>query len=213
MSTYDFTNDALNKLRAEIQAVSSERRYLHVIAVEEMINRLGALYLPEERPMLRAAALLHDLTKEISNEKHEKILSSHGIIVTDEMRGSPKLYHAVTATLLIPERYPQFAHPTLLSAVRYHTTGRPEATVFDLLLYLADYIDESRTFPDCVLLRNYFWNKHPEALTKEERMRHLFDTIVRSVDLTVAALSEERVPISIDSIQMRNYFLLLLNKT
>lgn len=212
MNTYDFSNDALDSLRAEIKAVTSERRYLHIAAVEEMIDRLGALYLPEERPMLRAAALLHDLTKEISNEKHEKILSSHGIIVTDEMRISPKLYHAVTATLLIPERFPQFAHPTLLSAVRYHTTGHSGATVFDLLLYLADYIDESRTFPDCVFLRDYFWEKAPEALTKEEQIRHLFDTVVRSVDLTVAALSEERVPISIDSIQMRNHFLLLLNK-
>lgn len=213
MNTYDFSNDALDSLRAEIKAVTSERRYLHIAAVEKMIDRLGALYLPEERPMLRAAALLHDLTKEISNEKHEKILSSHGIIVTDTMRISPKLYHAVTATLLIPERFPQFAHPTLLSAVRYHTTGRPGATVFDLLLYLADYIDESRTFTDCVFLRDYFWGKHPDTLTKEERMRHLFDTVVRSVDLTVAALSEERSPISIDSIEMRNYFLLLLNKT
>ena len=209
---YDFSSEALSALREDVKAATSERRYLHVKAVEETIDRLGTLYLPDERKMLRAAALLHDLTKEFSNEKHEKILTSHGIIVTDEKRMSPKLYHAETATLLIPALYPQFAHPTLLSAIRYHTTGRKDATVFDLLLYLADYIDDSRTFPDCVFLRDYFWNKNPESMSPEERMQHLFDTIVRSVDLTVAALSKERAPISIESILMRNRFLSELHK-
>jgi len=210
---YDFSENALAALRESVKNDLSEYRYAHIAAVERMIERLGALYLSDEIPMLRAAALLHDLTKEFSKEKHEKILSSHGIIVTDEMRLSPKLYHAVTASLLIPELYPHFSHPTLLSAVRYHTTGYTDATTFDLLLYLADYIDDSRTFDDCVLLREYFWGKHPEKMDVPERRRHLWDTVIRSVDLTATALIKEGVPISADSIHMRNRLILLSKNT
>ncbi|MBR2906911.1 MAG: HD domain-containing protein [Clostridia bacterium] len=210
---YDFSENALATLRESVKSDLSEYRYAHIAAVERMIERLGALYLSDEIPMLRAAALLHDLTKEFSKEKHEKILSSHGIIVTDEMRLSPKLYHAVTASLLIPELYPQFSHPTLLSAVRYHTTGYTDATTFDLLLYLADYIDDSRTFDDCVLLREYFWGKHPERMDATGRRRHLWDTVIRSVDLTAASLIEEGSPISADSIHMRNRLILLSKNT
>lgn len=210
---YDFSENALAALRESVKSDLSEYRYAHIAAVERMIERLGALYLSDDIPMLRAAALLHDLTKEFSKEKHEKILSSHGIIVTDEMRLSPKLYHAVTASLLIPELYPHFSHPTLLSAVRYHTTGYTDATTFDLLLYLADYIDDSRTFDDCVLLREYFWGKHPERMDVPERRRHLWDTVIRSVDLTAASLIEEGSPISADSIHMRNRLILLSKNT
>ncbi len=206
----DFSSNALDALRSEIRASLSERRFAHVAAVEAMIDRLGALYLPDKRPMLRAAALLHDLTKEFSNERHEEIFASHGIIVTDEKRLSPKLYHAETAALLIPERYPHFADPALLSAVRYHTTGREEMTLFDLLLYLADYIDENRTFPDCVFLRDYFWGKDPASMPKEERLRHLYDTVVLSVDLSVAALASDRAMVSVESVLMRNRLLFLL---
>lgn len=209
MINYDFSKNALDALREEIKNGLSEYRFRHIEEVERMIARLGVLYLPTELPMLRAAALLHDVTKEFSNEKHEEILCSHGIIVTDADRLSPKLYHAVTAALLIPGKFACFAHPTLLSAVRYHTTGRADTTVFELLLYLADYIDESRTFDDCVALRRFFWSKEPEKMTEAERRAHLYDTVIRSVDLTVAALIKEGAPISPDSIYMRNRLILL----
>lgn len=210
--TYDFSDSALDALRESVKSGLSEYRFAHIAAVEQMIVRLGALYLPNDLPMLRAAALLHDLTKEFSKEKHEKILSSHGIIVTDDMRLSPKLYHAVTAALLIPELYPHLASPTLVNAVRYHTTGCANVTTFDLLLYLADYIDDSRTFADCVYLREYFWDKHPEKMDAPTRYRHLLKTVIRSVDLTVASLLREGALVSNDSNEMKEHLLHILNE-
>lgn len=201
---FDFSEASLDTLREEIREGLSEYRFRHIAEVERMIVRLGELYLPNDLPMLRAAALLHDLTKEFSNEKHEKILASHGILLTDADRLSPKLYHAVTASLLIPEEQPRFAHPSVVSAVRYHTEGHADMTLFSLLLYLADYIDESRTFPDCVALREYFWGSSPERMSDEERLAHLYATVIRSVDLTVTSLIGESVPISPRSIEMRN---------
>lgn len=77
-------------------------------------------------------------------------------------------------------------------------------TTFDLLLYLADYIDESRTFDDCVRLREHFWNAAPDTMDHRSRMLHLYETVILSCDYTVASLIKEGAPISPDTIHMRN---------
>ena len=48
--------------------------------------------------------------------------------------------------------------PELVSAVRYHTTGRADMTIAEKIIYLADFIDMSRKFEDCVVLRDYFFD-------------------------------------------------------
>lgn len=213
MNPFDFSEISLHTLRESVKGGLSEYRFRHIAEVENMIVRLGRLYLPTELPRLRASALLHDFTKELSAQEHERILASHGILLTDADRLSPKLYHAVTAALTIPEVYPALADETVIRAVRYHTTGRADMTLFEMLLYLADYIDESRTFHDCVALRSYFWDACPEAMGETERLLHLYRTLIRSVDYTVESLLKEGAPISIDSIHMRNALIARLQTT
>ena len=72
------------------------------------------------------------------------------------------------------------------------------------LVYLADYIDLSRTFPDCVALRNAFFDAEPERMTPEKRLCHLDDVLILSFDMTVRALLEEGTPISRDTVEARN---------
>ena len=59
------TEKMLDALREEVKGSMSPQRFVHTAAVEEMIARLCALYCPEHTLPLRAAALLHDLTKEL----------------------------------------------------------------------------------------------------------------------------------------------------
>ena len=200
----EFSEHELAALRASALEGLSEYRARHIREVEVMIRRLGGIYLADRISELSAAALLHDFTKELSPSEHERILASHGILLSDEDRLSPKLYHAVTAALLLPERYPDFATEEIVSAVRYHTTGRRNMTLFEMLLYLADYIDGSRTFNDCVALRSFFFSKDLSAATPHEKLSHLYETLIRSVDYTVKALVDEGAPISPDSINLRN---------
>ena len=211
MTDHPFTENALATLRTAVGEGLSPYRYRHILEVESMIVRLGTLYCPEKIPMLRASALLHDLTKEYPAAKHEEILARGGVTVDREMHLAPKLYHAVSAPVVIAERFPALATPSLLNAVRYHTTGRAEMSIEEMLLYLADYIDESRTFPLCIALREYFWGAHPQEMTAAERLRHLKRTLLRSLDMTISDLLTENAYISADSVLARNALLLELN--
>ena len=198
------TEQMLDALREELKGAMSEKRYRHTVEVERMVSRLGELYAPDFMMQLRAAALLHDITKEFSLQTQLQILKKFDIITYYSDEISPKTLHARTAACLIPEQYPAFASPVVIDAVRWHTTGRAGMTVCEKIIYLADYIDMSRTFPDCVELREMFWCADPESMNPAEREAHLRRVLISSFDRTVRALLEEGGLISIETMQARN---------
>ncbi|MBR2353554.1 MAG: bis(5'-nucleosyl)-tetraphosphatase (symmetrical) YqeK [Clostridia bacterium] len=198
------TEEMLRELRESLSEKMSEKRYRHTVEVERMVARLGALYAPDKIPMLRGAALLHDITKEYKKDYQLMLCARYALTVTKEDLFAPKTFHARTAAAMIPEDYPAFADEELISCVRYHTTGRRGMTLCEQLVYLADYIDLSRTFEDCVRLRNFFFEPHPEEMEEKARLAHLRDTLILSFDMTMKGLLEEGTPISPDSFEARN---------
>ncbi len=206
----NFSEEILASLRERVKNEMGEKRYFHTLEVEKMAARLGEIYVPQNIPMLRAAALLHDVTKERSTEEHIAICENAGLLVFKAERKSPKMFHAKTAALVIPNKYPEFATPEIISAVRYHTTGKADMTVEEKIIYLADYIDMSRSFEDCVVLRNYFFDFDFENTSEEEKIAHLNDTLIMSYNLTIKGLLEDDKHIDQTTFEARNY--LILNK-
>ena len=206
--SYPFGETEIAALRNAVLSEMSPKRYAHTAAVEDMVTRLATLYCPEEIPALRAAALLHDITKEYDVTTQMAILSEAGQPPKRGEEYAHKTFHARTAALLIPDNYPAFACDTVVNAVRWHTTGREGMTLTEQLLYLADYIDESRIFPDCVRLRSYFWGANPERMEEEERLAHLRRTLIMSFDMTMRALLSEGAVISADTALARNELVL-----
>lgn len=204
----EITESMLDVLRAEVSGAMSPKRFRHTVAVEVMTERLCKLYCPTLTMPMRAAALLHDCTKELTQEMQEDLCRELGLEVSDLDRLSPKTLHARTAAALIPKRYPAFDLPLIVNAVRWHTTGHADMMLTEKLLYLADYIDESRNFESCVILRRYFWGAEPERMTDEARLTLLRDTLLLSFDMTVKDLLEEHRPVAPDTVNARNALLL-----
>lgn len=207
-----FDERQIDTLRERVSATMSPWRFTHTAEVERMAARLAELYAPDKTDILRAAALLHDITKEKGTEEQLEILRAHGVRISELDILSPKTLHARTAVEVIKEEYPEFVHPELLSAVERHTTGHADMTVLDAIIYLADYIDMSRKFEDCVRLREYFWGKEPQFMSAEERERHLWQTLILSFDMTLKALIEEGSPISVDTVNARNALICRLKR-
>lgn len=199
-----FSQEMIDTLREQVRNSMSERRFVHTAEVEKMAVRLGELYAPDKLDVLAVAALLHDITKEKSTEEQLSLLSSHNIELKAEDRLSPKTLHARTAVIFVKERFPFFATEEVINAIRRHTTGSADMTLCDMIIYLADYIDMSRTFDDCVFLREYFWGKDPRDMEYGERYRHLLQTLAISFDMTIKALIEEKSVISVETVEARN---------
>lgn len=198
------TEAMLDALRERVEKEMSPKRFFHTAAVEKMAVYLGELYAPDMIPKLRAAALLHDITKEYSTEQHIAICEKEGVELDADAIFAPKTLHARTAAVLIPHLYPEFADREIIDCVRWHTTGKADMTLEQKLIYLADYIDTSRTFDDCVRLREYFMSQMPEQMDAAQRLTHLTRTLVMSFDMTVVGLISDGLPISRDTVEARN---------
>lgn len=203
----EMTEAVLDELRGVVLSKLSPKRFRHVAAVEDMVARLCALYCPGEVMRMRAAALLHDITKELSTEEQVLLCHAYGIPVDSGDLLAPKTLHARTAAAQISVEYPAFDDPLIVSAVRWHTTGHADMTLTEKLLYLADYIDASRTFPNCIILRRYFWGAGPEGMTDAERAALLRDTLLLSYDMTIRDLLDEGTPVAVDTVEARNELL------
>ena len=202
------TEEMLSLLREAVKAYQTEKRYRHTLAVEREAKALGELFLPADVNRLRAAALLHDITKIYDTEKQLKTCSEFGIIIRTGEINAPKLFHAKTGAAVAERDFPDFADPDIISAVRWHTTGRTDMSVFEMLIYLADYIEDTRTFEDCVILRNQFYTGISKSETLSDCLEVLRNTMITSFDMTIKCLIGEGALVDRDTIEARNWFIL-----
>ncbi len=182
----------------------SDKRLRHTLEVEKMAKRLALLYVPEKEFVLRASALLHDITKECSFDEQIKLCAELDIKIGEIEYYAAKTLHAITGAKIISKKYPEFDIEEIRECVRWHTTGKAGMSLCEKLIYLADYIDMSRTFEDCVCLRESFFGVDIAAMTEEEKQAHLDDTLLVSYDMTIKGLLQKGAPISFDTISARN---------
>ena len=198
------TEESIIGLRETIKASMSDKRSFHTLAVEQMAIRLAKIYAPNDVNVLRSAALLHDVTKELKADDQILLCKEYGITLTDNDILAPKTLHARTAAEKIKRDFKDFSNQKIVDAVRWHTTGRAGMSITEKIIYLADYIDESRTFDDCVKLRSYFFDFDFNNATDREKLSHLRDTLILSYDMTILALLDSGTPIAKDTFDARN---------
>ena len=196
------TEEFLCELKEYVRAQLSDRRYSHTVAVEEEAASIADIYCPDRKNDLRAAALLHDITKEFNTEKQLKLCEKYDILVTDLMLRSPKCFHAKTACAVTAEKFGEYFDSDLLDAISYHTTGKADMTLLQKILYLADYTEPTRTFGDCVKVRNFFYDSIKD---RTDVQRALDKTLLYSFDLTINDLIENGEVIMNDTFEARNY--------
>ena len=190
----------ITALREKVRPYLTEKRYLHTLSVEREADRLGKIYLPDECMRLRAAALLHDITKKESHAGQLQYCSEFGIILKSGDK-SDEVYHAITASYLAARDFSEYTDSGIISAVRHHTTGGADMTLFDALIYLADFIEETRTFEGCRMLRSYFIDR---SECGDDKFDVLYDTLVKSFDMTLSHLIEKGSVIDPDTVDARN---------
>ncbi len=196
----------LDLIRAHvIKTVGEGYRLKHILSVEDECLRLAAQFdfSADETKDLQTAALLHDLTKALTAEEHRALYEQFELPFTKIEAQSPKTLHAVTGAYLAKQIFPDAVNETVFGCILYHTTGRPNMTLPEKLLYLADYIEPMRTFPSCVTLRSAYYDTS-DALTQEA---HLNRILLLSFDLTLTELVEAKAYIHPTTIQARDYLL------
>lgn len=199
-----YSAEILENLRARVSERVCDKRFSHILGVERCAVSLGRLLLPDRIDELSAAAILHDVTKEIPNELQIRMLEESGFSLTDEDRSTPGVLHSFTAPLVIRRDFSDFATEDILLAVGNHTVGRENMNVFEKIIFISDYAEDTRKYESCKRVRAALFD-NIESLDSGELLKRLDEAMLMSIDGALEALERMGQPINSKMFFTRNY--------
>lgn len=137
MAEYNFI-----KIEKKLSKYLDETRFSHTLGVMYTCASLAMVH-GYDLQAAQIAGLLHDSAKCIPNKKKLKICAQNDIPVTNFEREHPFLLHAKLGAYIAAEKY-GVTDKEVLSAITYHTTAKPEMTLLEKIVYIADYIEPAR---------------------------------------------------------------------
>ena len=131
-----------NEIRKRLKKILDKGRYEHT---EGVMYTAGCLAMAHEYSMEQAllAGLLHDCAKCIPNDEKIMICERNEIPVTPIEYENPYLLHAKLGAYFAETEY-EVKNPSILHAIKVHTTGEPAMSILDKIIYIADYIEPGR---------------------------------------------------------------------
>ena len=150
-----------------------EHRYVHSLGVAKSARMLAEIY-GEDSEKAYFAGLMHDVTKNTPYDEQLQIMQKSGIILTPCELNNKKLWHAISGSAYLKNEL-KIEDEDVLSAVRWHTTGRENMTKFEKIIYVADLISPERKYPDVEEVRRL------SKLSLEEAMLHILKFCIANI--------------------------------
>lgn len=129
-------------IQKRLKKTLDEDRYIHTLGVSYTAASLAMRY---EYSVTDAqmAGLLHDCAKCIPKEKQILLCEKHHINISDFEKRNPFLLHAKLGAFLAMRKY-GITNKEIISSILCHTTGKPNMTLLEKIIYIADYIEPQR---------------------------------------------------------------------
>ena len=202
------SDEALEKIRSSIPSFISGKRLSHTYSVEKEALRLAGMLFPilsiEQKYFsdISSSALLHDITKYLSYDEQISLCKKYGIPFDKNIGSDTAVLHSRTAAYVAREKFS--INDTVFGAIYCHTTGKADMNIFEKIIFIADYIEETRTHESCLEARNYFYSN---AKNGGDLIKTLDMTIIMSLDSTLSFLESKKGVIDSQTIEARNFLL------
>ena len=183
-----FNSEIIEQLRLSVKNRLSDKRYAHTLGVEEMARYLGSIILPDKVDELCIAALLHDITKELSYEEQVSLLKSSNVEYTREDLDTKPALHSISALPFIQKEYSEYATLDVLSAVSNHTLGKENMSIFDEIIFISDYSEAGRTYPSCIDVRNHLLRNVKLGKNSKDNITFLHSASLMAINSTIDSL-------------------------
>lgn len=132
----------ITNIRKKLEKVLKEERYIHTLGVMYTAASL-AMQHGEDMKKTMIAGILHDCGKFCPIDEQITLCNEYQLQLTKSELEIPALIHAKLGTYLAEHEY-GITDQVILDAITYHTTGRPEMTPIEQIVYLADYMEPGR---------------------------------------------------------------------
>lgn len=130
------------EMEERLEKVLSDKRFFHTRGVMYTSASLAMCYGANvEHAML--AGLLHDCAKYLTESEQLRQCIKHNLPVREIEKKNPYLLHAKVGAYFAEKKY-GITEPEILSAITWHTTGKPGMSILDKIVFTADYIEPGR---------------------------------------------------------------------
>ena len=167
----------IRDLKKDLKKNMDESRYEHTLGVMYTSAALAMRYECDlDKALL--AGLMHDCAKCMPNAKKLKTAEKYGLEITDLEKKNPFMLHAKVGAVLAEKKY-DITDEEVLGAIRWHTTGRPDMTLLEKIVYVADYIEPKRDkAPNLGEIRKLAFTDLDRALLKilQDTLNYLGDS-------------------------------------
>lgn len=186
----------IETLLEEVYLELPQARYEHTLRVrdtaieiaKQLENKQSGIM--EDKILL--AAILHDYCKFWSDEQLTNWIKKHGL-PSDLLDYHSALWHAPVGAEVAAKHF-GIKDEEVLDAIRYHTTGRPQMSTLEKIIFLADLIEPGRRFPGVEALRKCVANDLDQAM-------------LQALDQTIGFLIEKKQKIYPLTLLARNFYL------
>lgn len=134
---YDF-----EEINCKLQKELTKKRYTHTLGVSYTAAALAMKH-GYDIKKAQVAGLLHDCAKCNTDEKMLEKCKKNKIMITDVEKRNPYLLHAKLGACLAKKQY-GIEDEEILSAIAYHTTGKPAMSELEKIVFISDYIEPNR---------------------------------------------------------------------
>lgn len=177
-------------LEDSLKYIKDPERKAHICGCARAARQL-ALHWGCDADTAEEAAILHDLTKNCPLDFHLRLNEKYGSFFSQAELKNPKLMHAKTSAYFARELYG--VSDEVFGAIYWHTTGKPNMTKLEKLVYLADLIEENREFADISQIRKLAFEDPNRA------MRY-------ALNVSIEKLNSEGIEPCEDSLQALSFY-------
>lgn len=178
----------LLELQESMKKALKPSRYLHSLGVQYTSANL-AMYYQCDLMKAQVAGILHDCAKHYDDEEQVKRCKKHMLTITEVEMEQPYLLHGKLGAYYAKHKY-GVEEDDILQAIIYHTTGRPEMTLLEKIVFLADYMEPSRRIiPGLAEIRQLAFKDIDQAVytTLHNTLNYLKDKNCKIDNTTYAA--------------------------
>lgn len=153
-----FSREDINFIKSDLKEKLPYKRYEHTLGVSYTAAALAMCY-GEDIIKAELAGLLHDCAKRFKSAALKEMMRGFNdpyvdkAYVKEVADRAPQILHAIYGPYLAKKDY-NIDDEEVLSAIRWHTTGKKNMSMLEKIVFVADYIEPNRSeIPDLDKIR------------------------------------------------------------
>ena len=154
-----------SEMLEKLKKTQKKRRVIHTPGVVDEAERLAVKF-GVDKEKARLAALLHDCAKNLDEKTGKSLFElcdDYGVCLDEYAKKEKALVHAFLGAAVAKKDF-GVDDEEVLSAIYYHTTGKPDMTPLEKIIYIADMTEQGRTLSQSVEIRRRLEKDCDEAL-------------------------------------------------